>query len=68
MKTIMKRRHTILEKASFLEKGIKILDLECFMWTHTKHNYEKYIEWMENWKDIAAKEDWVSQVGLIPFF
>jgi hypothetical protein len=38
------------------------------MWTHTKHNYDKHIEWMENWKDIATEEDWASQVGLNPLF
>jgi hypothetical protein len=48
VEAIVKRRHTILEKASLLEKGIKILDPEGFMWTHTKHNYDKHMEWMEN--------------------
>jgi hypothetical protein len=27
------RRHAILDKATFLEKGIKIPNLERFMWT-----------------------------------
>jgi hypothetical protein len=30
---VAKRRHIILDKATLLDKGIKILDLECFMWT-----------------------------------
>jgi hypothetical protein len=30
---IAKRRCTILDKVTLLEKGIKILDLERFMWT-----------------------------------
>jgi len=53
-KTIVKRIHMILNKATLLEKGIKILDPECFMWTHMKKNYDKHIERMENWKDIAT--------------
>jgi hypothetical protein len=23
------------------------------MWTQTKHNYDKHVEWMDNWKDIV---------------
>jgi hypothetical protein len=33
-----------------------------------KQNYEKYVEWMENWKDIVDEEDWASKVGLVPLF
>jgi hypothetical protein len=32
------------------------------MWTQTKQNYDKHVEQMENWKDIAMKEDYVSKV------
>jgi len=32
------------------------------MWTRTKHNYDKHVEQMENWKDIAKEEDWASKV------
>jgi hypothetical protein len=46
-----------LDKATLLEKGIKILDPNRFMWTQTKHNYDKHVEWMENWKDIDEEED-----------
>jgi len=30
---IAKRRHAILDRATLLEKGIKISDLKQFMWT-----------------------------------
>jgi hypothetical protein len=33
-----------------------------------KHNYDKHVKWMENWKDIVAKENWASKVGLVPLF
>jgi hypothetical protein len=33
METIMKRRCTILDKVTFLEKINKIVDLERLMWT-----------------------------------
>jgi hypothetical protein len=33
VKIVTKRRCAILEKTTLLEKGIKILDLEQFMWT-----------------------------------
>jgi hypothetical protein len=46
-----------LDKATLLEKGIQIIDPKHFMWTQMKHNYDKHIEWMENWKDIVVKED-----------
>jgi hypothetical protein len=32
VEAVMKRQ-TILDKATLLEKGVKILDLEHFMWT-----------------------------------
>ncbi len=55
---IAKRRCVILDRTTLLEKGIKILDLERFMWTWTKKNYDKHIKQMENQKDIAKEEDW----------
>jgi hypothetical protein len=45
---IVKRRCAILGKATLLEKGTKIPDPERFMWTQTKQNYDKHVEWMEN--------------------
>ncbi len=33
-----------------------------------KQNYDKHVEWMENWKDIAKEEDWAFKVGLVPLF
>jgi Mn-dependent DtxR family transcriptional regulator len=48
MEVIAKRRCTILDIVTLLEKGIKIPDLERFMWTQTKQNYDKHVKWMEN--------------------
>jgi len=66
--TIAKKICVILDKVTLLEKGIKIPNLEQFMQTQTKHNYDKHVEWMENWKDIATKEDWDFKVTLVPLF
>ncbi len=33
-----------LGNITLLDKGIKILDLERFMWTQMKRNYDKYVE------------------------
>jgi len=57
VKIVTMRRRAILGKATLLEKGIKIPDLERFMWTQMKQNYDKNVERMENWKDIAKEED-----------
>ncbi len=38
---IVKKRRTILDIATFIEKGIKIPNLEQFMWTHMKQNNGK---------------------------
>ncbi len=38
------------------------------MWTQTKHNDDKHVERMENWKDIAKEEDWAFKIGLVPLF
>jgi hypothetical protein len=35
-KVIVKRRCAILDRVTFLEKGIKIPDPKHFMWTQTK--------------------------------
>jgi hypothetical protein len=35
-KAVVKRRHVILDKPTLLKKGIKIPDLERFMWTYIK--------------------------------
>ncbi len=52
---VAKRKCVILERATLLEKGIKILDPERFMWTQTKQNYDKHVERMENQKDIVEE-------------
>jgi hypothetical protein len=33
-----------------------------------KHNYNRHVERMENWKDIEEEEDWASKVGLVLLF
>jgi len=63
-----KRRHTILDKVTLLEKSIKIPDPKQFMWTQTKQNYDKHVEHMENWKDIVKEEDLGSKAKLVPLF
>ncbi len=57
-----------MDRATLLEKGIKILDPELFMWTQTKQNNDKHVEWMENQKNIAEEEDQASKAGLVPLF
>ncbi len=68
VEVISKRRRKILDKITLLEKGIKILNLERFMWTQTKYNYDKHVEWMENYKDIVVEEDWASKAWFVPLF
>jgi hypothetical protein len=50
------------------EKGIKILNIDRFMWTRTKRNDDKHVEWMEDWKDIAEEEDSASKARIVPLF
>ncbi len=64
----MKRRHTILDKATLLEKGFKISDLDQSMQTHKKQNYDKHVEQVENWKDIIDEKDQGSKARLVPLF
>jgi hypothetical protein len=52
-KPIVKKRHAILDKVPLLDKGIKIPNLQRFMWTQIKQSYDKHVERMENWKDIG---------------
>ncbi len=33
-----------------------------------KHNYDKHVERMENWKDISEKEKWSDKAGLVILF
>jgi hypothetical protein len=44
-----------LDRVTLLEKGIKIPNPDQFKWTQTKQNYDKHVEWMENWKDIVKE-------------
>jgi hypothetical protein len=38
------------------------------MWTQTKHNYDKHVEHMENWKDFVEDEYWAFIIRLILLF
>jgi hypothetical protein len=44
LKVVVKRKRVILHITTVMEKGIKILNLEQFMWTQTKQNYDKHVE------------------------
>ncbi len=68
LEVVAKRRCIFMDRATLLEKGIKIPDPNRFMWTQTKQNYDKHVEWMENQKDIAEEEDWASKAKLVPLF
>jgi hypothetical protein len=68
VEAVAKRRRAILGRATLLEKGIKISNLERFMWTQMTQNYDKHVEQMENWKDIVEEEDQASKAGLVPLF
>jgi hypothetical protein len=48
VEVVMKRRCAILDRATLLEKGIKILNPKHFMRTQMKQNYDKHVEGMEN--------------------
>ncbi len=61
VEVVAKNKHAIIDRATILEKGIKIPDLECFMWNQTKQNYDIHIKQMKNQKKIVAKEDWASK-------
>ncbi len=38
------------------------------MWTQTKQNYDRHVEQMENWKDIAKEKDWAFKAWLVHLF
>jgi hypothetical protein len=44
----VKRRTTMLDITTLLEKGIPISDPDRFMWIQTKHDYDKHVERLEN--------------------
>ncbi len=65
---VVKKKHTILKRATLFQKGVKIPNLECFMWTKTKQNYDKHVERMENQKDIIEEENKASKTMFVPLF
>jgi hypothetical protein len=64
----VRRKTTMLDRATLLERGIRILDPDRFMWIQTKQNYEKHVERLGNWKDINEEEEWVEKARLITLF
>jgi hypothetical protein len=63
------RRHAIImNKATLLDKGIRIPDLGQFMWIQTKQNYDKHFDRLENWKDINEEEEWAFKARLVTLF
>jgi hypothetical protein len=66
--TKAKRGATIMNKATFLDKGIRIPNPNQFMWIQMKQNYDKHVERMENWKDINEEEEWASKARLVILF
>ncbi len=58
----------ILDRVTFLEKGIKTSDPQRLMWTQVKQNYDRHVEQMENWNDIDDEEDQASKPKLVPLF
>jgi hypothetical protein len=43
-KIVAKRRCMILDRITFLKKGIKTPDPKQFMWTQMKQNYDRHVE------------------------
>jgi hypothetical protein len=44
LEVVAKRICVILDKTTLLEKNIKIPNLEQFMWTQMKQNYDRHVE------------------------
>jgi hypothetical protein len=40
----VRRRATMLDIITLLNRGIHILDLDRFMWIQTNHNYDMHVE------------------------
>jgi len=64
----VKRHAIIMDKATLLDKGIRIPNLNRFMWIQTKQNYDKHVKRLENWKDISEKEEWAFKARLVTLF
>jgi predicted transglutaminase-like protease len=54
--TKVKRRATIMDKATLLDKGICIPNPDRYMWIQMKYKYDKHFERMENGKEISEEE------------
>jgi hypothetical protein len=56
VEAIVKRRRAILDKATILEKGIKIPDTKPFMWTQTKQNHDKHVSGWRTGRILLRKK------------
>jgi hypothetical protein len=63
-----RRRTTILDRTTLLDRGIHIPNLNKFMWIQTKHNYDKHVERLKHWKDINEEEEWVDKARFVTLF
>jgi hypothetical protein len=63
--TKVRKRATIMDKTTLLDKGIRIPNPDRFMWIQMKQNYDKHVKRMENWKDISEEEEWVCNARLV---
>jgi hypothetical protein len=68
VEAIAKKRRAILDKVTCLEKGIKILDHERFMWTQTKHNYDKHVKQWRIGRILLQKKIRLLKQGLFLCF
>ncbi len=59
---------TIINITTLLDKGIRILDLNKFMWIHTKHNYDKHVERLETEKTLVKRKSGLIRQGLSLYF
>ncbi len=66
--TDARRRTTILDKATLLDKGIRILDLDRFMWIQTKNIYDKHVERLKIGKTLMKRKNGLKKQGLSFYF
>ncbi len=46
--TNARRRTTILDRTTLVNRSIHIPNLDIFIWIHMKQNYDKHVERLEN--------------------
>jgi len=63
-KAVMKRRCTILDRATLLDKGIKILDPKRFMWTQMKETMTNMVNGWKTRRILLRKKIGLLKQGL----